>query len=287
MRKNRVLLFLLAISVLLGLTFYIIANQEKFLSWEEVKNEAITKCETKDYEDAFNYLNNELETNPNCDDGTKGRTNLVELRDRIFKVKGISISSGKESEYIKEVKLLYSKKSDEKYADAKSKLEEGLDKFPNCASLIQLQNLLEDEGITIEVGQHQKNEVNRVKSMQTINSNSQSYPSQNKKPIETKTNESLPEKNKIINLSVDLSMVSQNVFSWNPKIAEEGLTTTLIITTGSGVSQQKDVTGLSTFKFKPGDTKFDGVKCTVKLLIESKEGVKIDGNKEIKVKTTC
>jgi hypothetical protein len=92
---------------------------------------------------------------------------------------------------------------------------------------------------------------------------------------------------KSITISVDLQMTTQNLFSWNSALANEGLKTTIIFETKSGSTFQKDVTGVSSFKFKTGDTRFDGVFTNVKLIIESRQGVKIIGTKEIKVKTTC
>ncbi|MBM3186629.1 MAG: hypothetical protein FJZ67_10025 [Bacteroidetes bacterium] len=94
-------------------------------------------------------------------------------------------------------------------------------------------------------------------------------------------------KAKKINVDVGLSMTSQNIFSWNGIIADENLKTTLVVDNGNGAVFQKDVTGLSSFKFKPGDTRFDGVKCSIKLIIETKEGISIQGVREIKAKTTC
>lgn len=88
-------------------------------------------------------------------------------------------------------------------------------------------------------------------------------------------------------ISVDLQMASQNLFSWNSALANEGMKTTIIFETKSGATFQKDVSNVSSFKFKPGDTRFDGVFTNVKLIIETRQGVKIIGTKEIKVKTTC
>jgi hypothetical protein len=92
---------------------------------------------------------------------------------------------------------------------------------------------------------------------------------------------------KPITISVDLAMSSQNNFTWNSKVAEENLDATLVFRTNSGVEITKKVTGLSSYKFKPGDTRFDGVMTNVELIISTKEGVKISGVTKIKIRTTC
>lgn len=92
---------------------------------------------------------------------------------------------------------------------------------------------------------------------------------------------------KPVTISVDLAMSSQNNFTWNSKVAEEGLKATLVFQTNSGAEFRKDVTGLSSFKFKSGDTRFDGVMTNVELLITTKEGVKVTGTTKIKTRTTC
>lgn len=92
---------------------------------------------------------------------------------------------------------------------------------------------------------------------------------------------------KLVTISVDLAMGSQNTFTWNSKVAEEGLKATLVFQTNSGAEFRKDVTGLSSFKFKSGDTRFDGVMTNVELIITTKDGVKITGITKIKTRTTC
>ena len=92
---------------------------------------------------------------------------------------------------------------------------------------------------------------------------------------------------KSVTISVDLAMSSQNNFTWNSKVAEEGLKAILVFQTNSGAEFRKDVTGLSSFKFKSGDTRFDGVMTNVELLITTKEGVKVTGTTKIKTRTTC
>jgi hypothetical protein len=90
-----------------------------------------------------------------------------------------------------------------------------------------------------------------------------------------------------VTISVDLQMRTQNLFTWSSKVAESGLKATLVFKTNSGTEISKDVTGLSSFKFKPGDTRFDGVMTNVELILVNKEGVKFTGNTKIKVRTTC
>jgi hypothetical protein len=89
------------------------------------------------------------------------------------------------------------------------------------------------------------------------------------------------------NININLNMPSQNIFTWNKSLAEEGVKMTIVITTKSGAEYQRDVTGQESFKFKSGDTRFDGVNCSVKLVIENSENIILRGTQEIKVKTTC
>jgi hypothetical protein len=89
------------------------------------------------------------------------------------------------------------------------------------------------------------------------------------------------------NININLNMPSQNIFTWNKSLAEEGVKMTIVITTKSGAEYQRDVTGQESFKFKSGDTRFDGVNCNVKLVIENSENIILRGTQEIKVKTTC
>ncbi len=89
MKKNKVIVFLVLIGIILFTIFYRVVSSDKPLKIEEVKTQTLEKCKQNDYEGAFNFLNTELDRNPNCQDGMKGRDELIKMRDRIFKVKDI------------------------------------------------------------------------------------------------------------------------------------------------------------------------------------------------------
>lgn len=89
MRKNRATIFLIVIFIALAFVFYKLTSNEKNKSWEKVKDETIEKCEKNEFEDAYKFLNDELENNPNCDINTEGREELESLLKRISKVKDI------------------------------------------------------------------------------------------------------------------------------------------------------------------------------------------------------
>lgn len=190
-----------------------------------------------------------------------------------------AIGQKSESGYVKEVKLLYVKGLNQ---EAKDSLEAGLKKYPTSTSLAQLVKIIEDEGIAVK---KPSSPTSKTQEGGAITSHT---PIVNT-PRGTNTVEKLPpiEKKKVVEIDISLKMNEQNVFSWNESIAKEGLQTTIIIDNGSSVPYQKDVTGMSSYKFKSGDTRYDGVKCNVKLVIESNEFVKVKGTKEIRVKTTC
>lgn len=94
-------------------------------------------------------------------------------------------------------------------------------------------------------------------------------------------------KESIIEIDVALKMTEQNLFTWNNLVVTNGLKTTIIIEKNSSTIFTQDVTGKSSFKFKPMDTRFDDVKCNVELIIEPKDSVIIKGNKKLRVYTTC
>lgn len=89
-------------------------------------------------------------------------------------------------------------------------------------------------------------------------------------------------------IDIDLKEVEQNKYSWNYNIAAKGLKSFIKIKNGRGDELPPfNVTGLSSFNFNSGDTRFDGVKSKVTLEIETIEGVKLSGKNEIKVFTSC
>lgn len=194
-----------------------------------------------------------------------------------FLISQIGLSQTTQGEYIKDVKRLYVQ--GEKFeSDAKEKIKEGLKKHPNSEGLLKLKELLKVE---IENPKN-VNAQTIVRNPQPVNSNNQSIVTTNSANVEPKQVPIVVKK-----INVGLSMPSQNLFTWNKSLAEEGVKMTIVIRTGSGAEYQKDVTGQESFKFKSGDTRFDGVECTVYLVIEDSENVIIQNNQRIKAKTTC
>jgi hypothetical protein len=58
-------------------------------SIEEIKIDTLEMCQDNHYEDAFNYLNEQLVENESCSKGKPGREDLEKLLDRIYKVKNM------------------------------------------------------------------------------------------------------------------------------------------------------------------------------------------------------
>ena len=110
-------------------------------------------------------------------------------------------------------------------------------------------------------------------------------------PVETITdNKNKPGlKKEIIEtvINIDLKEIDQNRYSWNSEIAAKGLKSTIKIINGRKNELKYDVTGKSSFNFNSGDTRFDGVKSKVSLEIEKTDNVKLKGENEIKVTTSC
>lgn len=191
-----------------------------------------------------------------------------------------SFSQESEKEYVDEIKYNYVVGTKESLKKAESLFKDAIVKYPDSKKLATLSGLLEEEGCNIEIKQPSPPK-NLPQQTPTPPRSTQSPPpfGGHKPPP--------PPPNENIEINIDLKQIEQNKFSWNSEIAAKGLKTTIIIETGSGASFQKDVTGTSSFKFKSGDTRFDGVKSKVKLIIELKEGIEVKGTKEISVKTTC
>jgi len=186
-------------------------------------------------------------------------------------IQNISLAQKTEIEYVKDVKYLYVRGGNFE-EEAKEKVKEGLKKHPNSKGLLRLKELLRVE---IDSG--------------TPSPSPQIIEKKQVSKVRREDENGISEITDLVikKINVDLAMPSQNQFVWNKRLAEEGLKLTLFITTGSGHTFQKDVTGLDSFKFKTGDTRFDGVKCTIKLVIENADGIVVQGTQEINVKTTC
>jgi hypothetical protein len=200
----------------------------------------------------------------------------------ILFIYSFSFSQESEKEYVDEIKYNYVVGTKESLNKAESLFKDAIVKYPDSKTLAKLSGLLEEEGCNIEITQPlpRKNPPLPTPIPQKSPQPTPTPPTGGRKQPPTPENEN-------IEINVDLKQIEQNKFSWNSEIASKGLKTTIIIETGSGASFQKDVTGSSSFKFKSGDTRFDGVKSKVKLIIENKEGIELKGSKEISVKTTC
>jgi hypothetical protein len=87
MKKNKTIIFLIAVFLLLIVVFVIMLSGKKTLTSEQVKNEVLQMCKQGNYNDAFNYLNEKLDDDPNFAEGKHGREELEKMLDRIYNVK--------------------------------------------------------------------------------------------------------------------------------------------------------------------------------------------------------
>lgn len=88
MKKNRTIVFLFVVFILLIIIFVVmLGDSNKTQTSEQVKKEVLEKCNQGNYEDAFNFLNDILVEDPNFAKGKPGREELEKMRDRIYKVK--------------------------------------------------------------------------------------------------------------------------------------------------------------------------------------------------------
>ncbi len=88
MKKNRTIVFLFVVFILLIIVFVVmLRDSKKTQTPQQVKKEVLEKCKQGNYEDAFNFLNDILVEDPNFAKGKPGREELEKMRDRIYKVK--------------------------------------------------------------------------------------------------------------------------------------------------------------------------------------------------------
>jgi hypothetical protein len=88
MKKNKTIIFLIAVFLLLvGVFVIMLGGDQKSRTPEQVKKEVLDMCKAENYEDAFNFLNDILVEDPNFAKGKPGREELEKMRDRIYKVK--------------------------------------------------------------------------------------------------------------------------------------------------------------------------------------------------------
>ena len=285
MRKNRTAYFLIIVFIIItGIFYKMISDRPKAI--EVVKSKTLEYCKQNNYEDANIFISKELKENLNCSNGKPGTEGLGKLYKRILKVKLIN-SQESEKEFVDEIKYNYTVGSPKSLDKAESLFKEAFVKYPNSESLTKLSFLLKEEGRSIEAVSKTSNSGN---SNVVISGSNKPKISSGRVPttVVPESNQQIdePVKLKKIIIPVDFQMSEQNKFTWNPDISSNGLTTTIVIQTGSGAKFQEDVTGSSSFKFK-GDNRFDGVTSKVRLIIQNKEGVEVKGSKELTVKTTC
>jgi flagellar basal body-associated protein FliL len=88
MKKNKTIIFLIAVFLLLVVVFVImLGGGQKSRTPEQVKKEVLQMCAEENYEDAFNFLNEILVDDPNFAKGKPGREELEKMLDRLYKVK--------------------------------------------------------------------------------------------------------------------------------------------------------------------------------------------------------
>ena len=278
MRKNRVLIFLLIIAVVLGFVFYKISNGKEYLTFDKVKEEVISKCEDNQYDDASKYIEKELNDNPNIAANSDEREELKKMNERILKVKAIQPQSTDDEQNIKKIKLSYTKGGDDNFAEAKNVLEESLKEFPTNEELLKLKNILEEEmEIKIEI------EKPLISNPRPPVGNPQ--PQQEIPVAKDESPKQIPVQIKKIN--VGLAMTSQNIFTWNEKLSEISDIKLTIKITSDNLNFTKDVTGFSSYKFSTGNARWDGIPCTVELIIIAADDFVFSGNRKIEVQCAC
>jgi hypothetical protein len=87
-------------------------------------------------------------------------------------------------------------------------------------------------------------------------------------------------------IDVNLRETSQNIYSWNRKLKEIGATVTIKITSGN-LYHEDDVSDKFSYIFKTINSKWDGIPCTVELIIKDANGVNLKGSKSIKTSCGC
>jgi hypothetical protein len=85
---------------------------------------------------------------------------------------------------------------------------------------------------------------------------------------------------------VNLRETSQNKYAWSSKLSEKGATVTIKITSGN-LYYEDDVSNKFSYIFKTINSKWDGIPCTVELIIKDANGVNLKGSKSIKTSCGC
>jgi len=86
----------------------------------------------------------------------------------------------------------------------------------------------------------------------------------------------------------NFKMQAQNVFVWNPKIAESGVKAIITVDNYSGKKPKTfEVTGKSIINIVTKDSNYDGVECLITLTIQGDPGFKITGSNQLTETISC
>ena len=88
-------------------------------------------------------------------------------------------------------------------------------------------------------------------------------------------------------IDVNLRETSQNKFAWSSKLSEKGASVKLKISSQGISSFTVDVSNQSSYTFSTGNAKWDGVPCTVELIVVSQNGITISGKTKIEALCAC
>lgn len=88
-------------------------------------------------------------------------------------------------------------------------------------------------------------------------------------------------------IDVNLRETSQNKYAWSSKLSEKGASVKLKITTQGLSPFTVNVSDQSSYTFSTGNAKWDGVPCTVELIIVSQNGITISGKTKIETFCAC
>ena len=89
------------------------------------------------------------------------------------------------------------------------------------------------------------------------------------------------------NIDVNLRETSQNKFAWSSKLSEKGASVKLKISSQGISTFTVDVSNQSSYTFSTGNAKWDGVPCSVELIIVSQIGITLSGKTKIETFCAC
>lgn len=88
-------------------------------------------------------------------------------------------------------------------------------------------------------------------------------------------------------IDVNLRETSQNKFAWSSKLSGKGASVKLKISSQGISSFTVDVSNQSSYTFSTGNAKWDGVPCTLELIIVSQNGITLSGKTKIETFCAC